>query len=462
MRQRLLPLSSLFALALAAPAFAQTGDFADGELLVRTRDPLTLDYNIYRIDPTTGNGAVFLPDVTLTSVQTGWYVYDAYRDGMLAYTPHLPLKIQNSELLLVRGDGQVAQLGFRLEQLSAMAPVGDGRVYLSKGGELHLLDAANDITPVLDAGGQPVDLPFSFLIYDAPSNALLGAIGTGTPGALCGSTSVSVTRLPLNATGTQLSGAPTCNGYGAASGTGVIGLDHLPSGEILLTQRDNDLIDKQQLRSFDPVTLAFSPWAESNVSDLDGGAWTQPLGKAVVLDDVNNVLRAYGFGESGTGTEIPTTVPVSESSTGGGSNTLVGVNGGSGACPGSVSSFGQGVPGFNNWTPLLGAGSCPKIGSPLPIHIGNGRPAGAGLMGFSLNTTTYPLGAGMGYLAPPLLFTAPFTLSSFPQDGLGKVVVPISDDPGLIGITVYVQAGIVDSVAAGGFSLSQALAITIG
>ena len=87
-----LALSAFAALTLApfaSVAAAQTGPFADGELLVYARDPATDERVLWRIDPVTGQAGDLLRN-TYSAPAVGWVAYDPWRDGVLAYISWLP------------------------------------------------------------------------------------------------------------------------------------------------------------------------------------------------------------------------------------------------------------------------------------------------------------------------------------------------------------------------------------
>jgi hypothetical protein len=452
--------SLLLALAPAA-AGAQTGPFTEGELLVRFPHPSTGQETLSRIDPVTGASAPLSSDVVDTYAAAGWIAYDGYRAGLLAYTATVSLGIFAPRLVLIRDDGDLADLGHLGAGITALASAGDGRVYLRKAGVLHLLDKQHQLTPVL-AGGQPVLLPVEHLIYDQPSNALLGVAINQATTACSGFGLSTAHKLPLSADGKSLAGPIVCTSYDTGMpAASPVGIDRLPGGDYLVTLADGYPADHQLLR-LDPVSMTLSLFAKPSYSDLDGGVWSQTLGRAVVLEDGGNTLRSYQAGEQGAGTLIPTAALGPDPFTGWSSaNKLADVNVIGPVCGGDAQAFGTGLAGTSSFVPGLGAAGCPAIGQPLPLVVSGGTAAPA-LIGLSLATAAYPLFGGTGYLLPPLIASVPVVLPGPVAPAFGTAVIPVPPTPPLIGVHVFAQAGVLDPGAPQGVALSRGLELVIG
>jgi hypothetical protein len=394
--------------------------------------------------------------------------YDPWRDGVLAYISWVPVATFGPRLWLLRGDGSVTELGFLSQSLSDIAPVGDGRVYLRRNGELSLLDAANQLHPVLGPGGQPVTDKVEHLVYHAPTNSLIGVMNIQQPNpcTVSGTWLLTAHRLPLTPAGTALAGPIECSSYLFSSPGAPIGCDRLPDGSLLLTIADGYTASDDQLMRIDPFTLALTKWAEPSLNDLDGGVWSAAHGAAIVLDDKDNVLRAYTQGSSGIGPVVPVAVAVGDGTTGWSStNKLADVDVSGPTCAGEVAVFGTGLAGTGGKVPFLGAGGCPLVGAPLQVTLGSGVGGGVAFVGFSLASAPYPLLGGTGYLLPPLVATATLPLSGssmVPAAGWGQVVLPIPNDPALIGTAVYGQAAVLDAAAPAGVALTPGLQLTFG
>jgi hypothetical protein len=462
---RRLALLVLVAASLAHAPAAQVGPFADGELLVHARHAVTNEYTLWRIDPATGQSGLLVTNLNAPS-ESGWIAYDRWRAGVLAYIPWKPGAFFLTRLWLIRADGSMTELGYTDAKLSDLAPVGDGRVYLRRDGELSLLDAANQIHPVLDAAGQPVTAPVEHLVYHAPSNALIGAMKAQSASPCSGLWHVTAHRLPLTPDGTALAGPIECSSWDFASNSWPVGIDPLPDGGLLLTLTGGHAGIDEALMRIDPVTLALTPWAVPDAFNLDGGAWLPALQRAVVLDDKDNVLRAFQQGESGAGTILPVDVAVGDIYTGHSSTEkLTDVDVAAPTCPGTVAAFGQGLAGAGGVVPFLGAGGCPEVGAPLPLTLGSGLGQATAFLGLSLGTASYPLLGGTGYLLPPLVVSGTLALDgavTLPAVGWAEVVLPVPNDPALIGTAVYGQAAVLDAAAPAGVALTPGLQLTFG
>ncbi|QDU68743.1 hypothetical protein [Engelhardtia mirabilis] len=453
------------ALLLALSAQAQTGPFADGEVLVRG-NLIAFDYGLWRVNLTTGEADTVVTGLLPSYSKSGWIAYDPWREGVLAYTSWAPVGMFSARLYLFRADKTVTQLGFVGEKLTDLAPVGDGRVYLRRDGVLHLLDASNQLVPIPDAAGQPVDIAAEHLVYHAPSNSLIGATGTGYIQPCSAFNQLVVHRLPLTADGLALSGPPTCQTWNHGSSGAPVGLDPLPDGGFLMTIAGGVLLADDRMVRVDPWTLAVTPWAKSEFNDLDGGFWSQAIGAAVVLEDKDDLLRAYQKGQQGPGTLVPVAVSIGENTSGWSSdNQMIDIEVGADACAGSVIAFGQGSSGKAGVVPLLGAGTCPEVGGTLHLTLGNGVAGATAVIALSAASAPYPLFGGTGYLLPPLFATYPLTLSGSGASaaiGFGAVSIPIPSVAALTGLTVFAQGAVVDAAAQEGFALTAGLAVIIG
>jgi hypothetical protein len=439
---------------------AQTGPFADGELLVEGYT--SGDLSLYRVDPLTGAGAELVADLYQGYQGAGWMTYDAYRGGLIAYTSTFPLGVFSPRLVMIRDDGDLSDLGLQGAQVSGLTSVGDGRIYFRKQGVLHLLDANHQIWPVLD-NGNPISLPVEHLVYDAPSSSLLGVSINQATTPCSAFLHTTAHKLPLAADGKSLAGPIVCTsldvGMPSAS---PVGLDRMPDGDYLVTLADGHISDDQMLR-LDPVTMTLSLFAEPDYSDIDGGVWSQALGKAVILEDGGNTLRIYQEGDDGPGTLLATPVLTFDTATGTSThNKLLDVNISGPVCSGDANSFGSGSLGSYQTPARLAAAGCPRIGQTLPLVVTAGYP-GAAFIGLSLASASYPLFGGTGYLLPPLLATLPLTLPGTP--GLpvwGSVAIPVPDQPVLVGVHIYAQGGAIDPLATANVALTNALELVIG
>jgi hypothetical protein len=460
MRSVSAPLSAALAgLLLAASGMAQTGSFADGELIVRSQTFATGQVDLYRVNAVTGHGVPLSTSLYTGYTGRDWLAYDSYRDGVLAYISKHPLWT-SPKLMLFRANGQETDLGFQSEALTCLAPTGDGRVYLCKAGVLHVLSAANQLAPVIDTStGQPFNLPLESLIYDPGTQALIGATQPSLTHPCGGAGWVTVHRLTLSPAGKEVV-ASACTAWHFGDYAVPTGLDRMPGGDILLTLADGYVADDNLLR-IQPAGPSVSLYAQPAPSALQGGVWSQKLGSAVVLDASASLLRTYAAGSSGTGPALACDVLFPS----GAGDALIDVNFDGPVCTGSATQWGQGAASAGGIVPLLGAASCPKIGKTLPLTVGRTLGGAQGLLVLGLNAGALPLYGGTLYVMPPFVLQAPFVADhggSGSGAGLAEILIPVPAQPSLIGIPLEAQAAVFDPYAPMGVALSNALTLVLG
>lgn len=457
---RHLALAGLFA-ALAPAAFAQV-PFQDGELLLH--HAALGQQSIYRIDPTSGNGTVLVQGHHYGG-QAGWMTFDRYRGGLLLSAGFGQLGgIFQPHLTRVDSAGNLSSLGFQGQYLRAMHAVGDGRVYFQRHGlpaphELEVLDAQNQVHVLTDVGtGLPIDLDAQFTYYSPEQNALIVIGPTGN----CSPTSnVVVFRVPLTPNGLQVNGPITCAGWDFPAQSEVAnGLDRLPGGELLMVV-SHTFVGDQTLVRIDPSGPTLSLWAETTQSDFNGLAWSTRLGRAVLVDDYFSVLRLFDQGhQSGPniwGDELTVNVPVGGHSGYAWTTSMIDVNLLGPGCSGLAFGYGQGSAGFGGIVPKLGAAKCPAVGTVFQLTITSGRGGRPGLLVAGPLPAAVPLFGGTLLVAPPWT-TQGFVLSGpagAPGAGNATVPIPLPNDPGLVGVPYYFQAGIVDAGAVAGVALTN-------
>jgi hypothetical protein len=134
-------------------------------------------------------------------------------------------------------------------------------------------------------------------------------------------------------------------------------------------------------------------------------------------------------------------------------------------CAGAAEFVGVGLAGTGGAIAQLGAGSCPKIDSVLPLTVSNAVGGAAGLVALSLATTNQPTLGGTLYVQAPFVLSLPFVLfgsTGSAGTGFAELLLPIPAVPFLVGVTVYAQAGIVDAGAVQGVALTPGLRLVIG
>ncbi len=450
----------LAATLLTSVPLAQTGAFTDGELLVRAPQSTSTLGALYRVDAVTGEAAALLLDVYPNYSKGGWVAYDPYRGALLAYCAIEAFGIFAPRLLQIESDGSYTDLGFVGEGLRCLAPMGDGRVYCYRGTTLHVLDASNAIAPVLDAGGLEIELGIEHLAYDPPSHSLIG-VGNTTTG--CGAFGeLPIHRLPLAPDGASVAGPQACSTFFHGTAAAPVGIDPLPGGTLLVTLAGLAVASlDDRFLEVDPATLATSVWAESPLSDLDGGVWVPSLGGAVALDDGDNVLRLFFESTNGEGIVIPTSEPMGNVFSGwSSSNALADIDLLGPGCGGLAKSFGVGLAGSGGFAPTLGASSCPRLGATLTLEVSAGLGGSAYLLVFGLAGALLPVAGGELYVLPPFAASVIGQLSgSAGQAGAGSAQAQVQFPalPALIGIPVFSQALVSDSGAPFGWTFSPGL-----
>jgi len=449
--------------ALSGFTVAQTGPFTDGELLVRVPDGIFGPYTLHRVDPSTGQAVGLMSDITGGQSKGGWMAYDPYRGAILAYCVNTTIHPTNGHLFQVQSDGSFASLGFVGAKLRALAPVGDGRVYGYSDTKLHLLDAANGLTPVLDENGFEIELAIDHLVYDPATNSL---IGTGRTNVDCaGFNETPIYRLTLSGDGTSVT-ETLCSNYAFGATGWPIGLDHLPGGSVLLTMVGGFNSVKKRFLEIDPATLAVSVWAETDFTDLDGSVWVPALGGAVAFEDGDNELRLFPKGSSGTGILIPTSVVLGNVTSGVSSvNGMTDIDLLGPGCGGLAKAFGTGLAGTGGAVPNLSAGACPALGATLPLTVTNGLGGSLALLLLGLNTGAVPAYGGTLFALPPFPAIVNVPLGGAAGQGgagFGSVNLPVPMTPALLGAAIFGQALVADGAAPFGIAFTRGLDLRIG
>ena len=465
-------------LALVAAADIPAQSFTQGDLYLYSPTVTAggaFNGAVVHIDLATGNASI--PVGLLQSLQRGGAIaYDPYRDGLLFCGV---LNSAQSSLLLWCADalGNTRSLGLSGEQLSCLAPTGDGRVYLRRQGppigQVYYLDAANQIHVLQDPAGVQ---PFSFgtgswsyhaMIYHAPTRSLfaagpsnrVGCSGVGT------TTAVTVRRATLSADGTHVVGPQRCAEFEVStSSERPVGLSQLADGTLLLVVDTNSNAAESRMLRIDPWSMAITSYAVngsySGAAATNAGTYSSTLGKAVILDTLGDKLRAFAMGESGSGTTVPTSMPLS----GGGSNetaTLIEIR--DAPCAGGFAGYGDGLVGAGGYEPTIAGTGCPTPGQPLAIHLGSVVGAAPGALLAGSVPAAQPLFGGtvlvLPAVAPPILVGG---TAGAPGDGALSIPLLVPAAPGVSGVSVYFQGVFIDAAAAQGLSFTSGVRVTIG
>jgi hypothetical protein len=308
---------------LSGGAAAQTGPWTDGEILVRAPGVNPPGANaLWRIDPLTGQGAQLLAGYS-DGTTWGRMAFDSYRGGFVTCVALPSDATPGFKIQLLRHDGSAEHLpGFEGKWLDAFCATGDGRIFFQE----HPSGSANPIRwidehgaghTLLDASGTaPLDFQIEHMVYHQPSNSLIATTSPWWSSHHCTTGGPSAFRIPLSADGTKVGGTILCSTY-AGPFHEIMSLDWLPNGKLLVTAATGAFGPINRLLELDPLTLAFAPWANPQPIDLNGGLWSDLLGKAVVLGDgPPDALRQYSAGEAGMGTLLVTSVNLENGSSG--------------------------------------------------------------------------------------------------------------------------------------------------
>lgn len=123
-------------------------------------------------------------------------------------------------------------------------------------------------------------------------------------------------------------------------------------------------------------------------------------------------------------------------------------------------SYGTGCAGSGGFVPKLGKVGCPTAGANFALNLTRGLGGASMLMFIGLSQTSIPLGAGCTFLVAPVnapLFSAPLTGSGPGTGGLALSIPVPSSVPA--GITVTLQAVVIDPGAFLGFSMTNGLSL---
>jgi len=465
-----LALSLVAALLPALPArlVAQTGPWTDGELLVETTAPGG-QRAICRVVPETGATAVLVTP-QFWGGWSGKLAFDSHRGGVLANISLPPDNTFLYRLWLVSSDGTAAAMPGFTGSLRALCPTGDGRIYFlrhfsaNQGPKTVEYYDANDALQTLKAadGVTPFQIEVEHLLYDAASNALIGSSSPGWSATKCGTTGCSVYRIPLSGNGSQVAGAVSCASVTSlGANEEIMSLDHLPDGRVLATVASGNAPSTSKLLAVNPVSLAFTTWADPSEGEIEGGVWCARLGKAVLHSAWTDgyKLRTHVAGSANEGTVLATSMPLPGAGGYSPSDGLSEVDVNGPACDGFQVPYGVGLAGSGNVVPLLGVIGCPDIGNVFTISLNSALGGASGILFVGLAPGAFPFKGGtflLGTIAAqiPIVAGGPAGVA-----GAGSVALPATLPPAIAGISLYLQAGFADAGAAQGASLSNGLRV---
>jgi hypothetical protein len=326
------PLTSIAIAALASLAAAQSGGFTPGDLIFSTGGPQAPfpdgGTGIASINPISGQISVIVDFFSGGTLPQG-VAYDAFRDRVL----FSGVPFNGAQLGIWATDSLgVLQLlhSNNSLQYSLVSPASGGRVYYQAGGvafapPFRYLDAMNVEQNLLDATGATFFNPpwanvSTAMTYDAPTNSLIVAM-RGSANSICSGSDqnyVVVRRLPLSADGSRMIGPETCAQYQLSTSFSLntpIGIGNMSNGHVLLAINPNSNSVLCTFLEVDPQTLNISFYAspgtlQAGIAMLNG-TFSTVHNKGVCIDPLAHVLRLYAAGETGNGTVLATSAPIS-------------------------------------------------------------------------------------------------------------------------------------------------------
>ncbi len=308
----------LLALLIAVPGLARGAVFTPGDLCLMTNSTPLYGPAILRISPLSGATSLLL-DLSDSPAFTGDLAWDPFR-GKLLFTCY-----GIGGLCGLDANGNVSTVAATGWGPWTFTSRGDGIIYMwahfGDGTDgFFYLDAAGTVHDLLDVpgtgryalgGGRFV----TTIIYHPATNSLVGLMGnhmTFMPSVCADGSQVCAFRIPLTTAGTQVSGAMVSTQFEVSpSFEAAVGLGYAPNDQILMTIDTNSNAQEPRMMLLDPATMTISVWAQ-NINAFsaatDAGTYSHVLGKAVIDDTGEDVLRAFAQGEISDGTIVADSV----------------------------------------------------------------------------------------------------------------------------------------------------------
>ena len=464
---------------------AQAGGFVDGDLYLYTRAATGLtfaDGGLIAIDPATGQTEQVL-GFDYSSLRTGAAAFDSYRKRVL-FTASIddPADVGTFSLWSMDGSGAIERLIHPTKVFQGISPTGDGRVYVADpydvfqpfqwidaANRMRTLFAADGVTPFQMAGF--VNHTGSAMTYDAATNALFVAAATLYGGSCSGSggSDINIRKLPLSADGSRVVGPIGCLQVDvdlAQATEKPVNWSRGPNGSLLLVVDNINLTDEyDRMLRVDPAAFTVSAFASNGgylgAADGTAGAYSSVLDKAVLVDTRNDVLRAFAAGETGAGSVIAPSGPLSYAV---GSNevaTLLEID--NGPCGGAFHPFGVGLAGAAGEVPALIAEGCAEVGGSMTLRVDGAVGGAPGYLLVGVTQADLPFLGGSLHVAP-VLASFPLLLGGAAgTPGVGEITIPFGplDQPSFAGVTIFMQGVFADAHAPQGASLTQGLRVDI-
>jgi hypothetical protein len=229
--------------------------------------------------------------------------YSRARDRIVACTS------QGTPPILVDSTGTQTPLTGSGTNLFTLAAAGPGSIiYMYGTAGVSYYDASNVLHALKDTDGAT---PYVF-----PTTGAIGSTGAFTydPATNClffastiAGDLTEVAKVPLNAAGTQVIGAPTRLSFDASPGSNSevpVGFSRGPNGKLFLKDDDNSTQLAGRMRFIDPVSMTSLQFAASGYAGVGAetaGAYLPLLGMAVAFDTFGDQFRFFKLGDSGEG-----------------------------------------------------------------------------------------------------------------------------------------------------------------
>lgn len=131
------------------------------------------------------------------------------------------------------------------------------------------------------------------------------------------------------------------------------------------------------------------------------------------------------------------------------------------ACGGEAFPYGDGCSGSGGFIPVLGMSGCPVVGEQVQLQITNALGGSQAILLFGLGQAQIPVGSGCDLLVGVLF---PATLSLPLQGsgpGTGTLVLATTVPPAVAGVTLDMQAFVLDPANAIGASATNGLEMIV-
>jgi hypothetical protein len=296
--------------AASMSTIAPAQDFTAGDLYLLSQGLPGVLSGIVRVDPVTG-GTSLLADLPEIPPLKGNLTYDPHRDRLVYLDTRNP-----GGIVAVDAAGNRTDLAPGETTPRVVAARGDGILYYCgvPSTIVRYLDAQDVAHDLLDEAGAA---GFLFaagshaeeLVYHPQTNSLVVITGQRNGVACANANRTCALRIPLTAGGTQVAGPVEFTEVDISPGGLPLvakGSGLLPTGELLYVMDTNTNNAEPRMQRLDVAAMTSLTYASSGpyvgAAALDAGTFSGVRGQALILD--SDTLRAFGQGESGSGTPV--------------------------------------------------------------------------------------------------------------------------------------------------------------